>query len=94
MKLPIAQFRIVNQLRRRMRIILFLLLLASVSGVRAQDTINLMNGQLLSGKVIGQSTMEIRYLVPRRGKLVERTEPTDGVFSVTDSLPDACSSTH
>ena len=69
-----------------MRIILFLLLLASFSGARAQDTINLMNGQLLNGKVIGQSTFEIRYLVPRRGKLVERTEPTDGVFSVKDSL--------
>jgi len=69
-----------------MRIILFFLLLMAGYGVQAQDTINLMNGQLLSGKVIGQSTMEIRYLVPRRGKMVERTEPTDGVFSVTDSL--------
>ncbi|MEO8734427.1 MAG: hypothetical protein ABI373_08855 [Flavobacteriales bacterium] len=69
-----------------MRIILFLLLLATISSARAQDTINLMNGQLLNAKVIGQSTMEIRYLLPRHGKMVERTEPTNGVFSVTDSL--------
>lgn len=69
-----------------MRILLFLLLLATLTGARAQDTINLMNGQVLGGKVVGQSTLEIRYLVPRRGKMVERTEPTNGVFSVTDSL--------
>lgn len=54
--------------------------------VSAQDKINLMNGQVLEGRVVGQSSLEIRYLVPRKDLLVERTEPTSGVFSVTDSL--------
>ena len=69
-----------------MRILLPIFLLFLMSGVQAQDKINLMNGQVLDGKVIGQSTLEIRYLVPRKQKLVERSEPTSGVFSVTDSL--------
>ena len=57
-----------------------------MSGVQAQDKISLMNGQVLEGKVIGQSTLEIRYLVPKRHKMVERSEPTSSVFSVTDSV--------
>lgn len=51
----------------------------------AQDKINLMNGQVLGGKVIGQGSLEIRYLVPGKKRMQERTEPTSGVFSVTDS---------
>ncbi|MCC6839988.1 MAG: hypothetical protein IT230_07505 [Flavobacteriales bacterium] len=54
--------------------------------VHAQDKINLMNGQVLEGKVVGQSSLEIRYVVPKKQRLVERSEPTSGVFSVTDSL--------
>jgi hypothetical protein len=68
---------------------LFLLipaLLAAV-GLSAQDNILLMNGRVITGKVLGQSTLEIRYLVPN-GKAPprERQEPTEDVFSVTDSL--------
>ncbi|MCB0772082.1 MAG: hypothetical protein KJZ58_05625 [Flavobacteriales bacterium] len=67
--------------------ILPLVLLFLFSGVAgAQDKINLMNGQVLEGKVVGQSTLEIRYLVPKKDRWVERAEPTSGVFSVTDSL--------
>lgn len=51
----------------------------------AQDKISLMNGQEFTAKVIAQSTLEIRYLVPKGRLLVERSEPTEGVFSVTDS---------
>jgi len=61
-----------------------LFLFSGVAG--AQDKINLMNGQVLEGKVVGQSTLEIRYLVPKKDRWVERAEPTSGVFSVTDSL--------
>lgn len=52
----------------------------------AQDKINLMNGQILEGRVLGQSTLEIRYQVRKGERLIERTEPTESVFSVTDSL--------
>lgn len=71
-----------------MRNLLFSLLAVLLGGVHlhGQDKINLMNGQVLDGKVIGQSSLEIRYLVPKKSRLVERTEPTSGVFSVTDSL--------
>lgn len=69
-----------------MRILLPVLLFLFSCVAGAQDKINLMNGQVLEGKVVGQSTLEIRYLVPKRGRLIERTEPTSGVFSVTDSL--------
>lgn len=52
----------------------------------AQDRINLMNGQVIEGRVLGQSTLEIRYQVRKGERLLERSEPTEGVFSVTDSL--------
>ena len=68
-----------------MRILLLVPLLVGLSAVHAQDKINLMNGQVLDGKVIGQSSLEIRYLAPGR-HTKERSEPTSGVFSVTDSL--------
>ncbi|MGB3527171.1 MAG: hypothetical protein WBB32_14515 [Flavobacteriales bacterium] len=69
-----------------MRILLFLSLMLCLATVRAQDKINLMNGQVLEGQVIGQSSLEIRYLVPHKHKRVERAEPTSSVFSVVDSL--------
>lgn len=66
---------------------LFLLLFLPL-GLRssAQDKINLMNGQIVEGRVLGQSTLEIRYQVRKGDHLIERSEPTEGVFSVTDSL--------
>lgn len=69
-----------------MRVLLLAFLLVSAGLASSQDKINLMNGQVLEGKVIGQSTLEVRYLVPKKFKMVERSEPTSGVFSVTDSL--------
>ena len=69
-----------------MRIALATFLLLSLASASAQDRINLMNGQVLGGKVIGQSTLEIRYVVEHGHRMVERAEPTDGVFSVVDSL--------
>jgi hypothetical protein len=68
-----------------MRVLLLAILGLMLCGAQAQDKINLMNGQVLEGKVVGQSTLEIRYLVPRKNRMVERAEPTSGVFSVTDS---------
>ncbi len=51
------------------------------------DRILLMNGEIIETKVLGQSTLEIRYLeFPRKGVAKERSEPTENVFSVTDSL--------
>jgi hypothetical protein len=57
------------------------------AGMRAQDNILLMNGRVVTGRVVGQSTLAVRYLVPD-GKVPprERQEPTEDVFSVTDSL--------
>lgn len=53
----------------------------------AQDRILLMNGELIQAKVIGQSTLEVRYLeTHKNGTVKERAEPTEAVFSVTDSL--------
>lgn len=67
-----------------------LLLLLAMVGLRhgqAQDRILLMNGETVEGKVLGQSTLEVRYLQTRKnGKVRERAEPTEEVFSVTDSL--------
>ncbi|MBP9080418.1 MAG: hypothetical protein KBF80_09235 [Flavobacteriales bacterium] len=57
-----------------------------VLAAHAQDKINLMNGQVLEGRVIGQSSLEVRYVVPGKSRMVERSEPTPSVFSVTDSL--------
>ena len=54
---------------------------------QAQDSILLMNGRVLTGKVLGQSTLEVRYLgLGKHGSTKERSEPTEDVFSVTDSL--------
>lgn len=69
-----------------MRTSLLVLLAAYAAGLSAQDKISLMNGQELTGKVIAQSTLEIRYLVPRKNRSVERSIPTTSVFSVTDSV--------
>ena len=58
-----------------------------VGKAQAQDHILLMNGETIDGKVIGQSTLEVRYIATRKnGQLRERAEPTEEVFSVTDSL--------
>lgn len=54
--------------------------------LHAQDTLLLMNGQKVGGRLLGQSTLDIRYEVLKNGKRVERREPTVDVFSVTDSL--------
>lgn len=51
-----------------------------------QDRILLMNGQELKGRVLGQSTLQVRYLETHKGSLLERQEPTESVFSVTDSV--------
>lgn len=46
-----------------------------------------MNGEVISAKVLGQSTLEVRYLETRKnGLLRERAEATENVFSVIDSL--------
>jgi len=51
------------------------------------DRILLMNGQIIEARVLGQSTFEVRYEeLGRNGKRKERAEPTESVFSVTDSL--------
>jgi hypothetical protein len=69
-----------------MRSFLLLLVAAAAFQLAAQDRILLMSGQTIDAKVLGQSTLEIRYLDERRGKVKERAEPTENVFSVTDSL--------
>lgn len=69
-----------------MRILLLIFFTLCLATVHAQDKINLMNGQVLEGQVIGQSSLEIRYLVPNKHKRVERAEPTSSVFSVVDSV--------
>lgn len=53
---------------------------------QAKDRILLMGGQTIEGYVLGQSTLEIRYLAETRKGLRERAEPTEAVFSVTDTL--------
>lgn len=65
---------------------LFVGVLGSPVVCSAQDKINLMNGQIIEGRVLGQSTLEVRYQVKKKDRLIERSEPTESVFSVTDSL--------
>lgn len=51
------------------------------------DRILLMNGQIIETRVLGQSTLEVRYLdFGKNGRSKETAEPTENVFSVTDSL--------
>ena len=74
-----------------MRASLILLALWSLAfGVHGQslklDRILLMNGQAIDASVVGQSTLEVRYLIATGRGLRERTEPTENVFSVTDTL--------
>ncbi len=71
----------------RSLLLLSLLLVAQLTAnAQSQDRILLMNGQVIQGKVLGQSTLEIRYLMDSRRGLRERAEPTESVFSVTDTL--------
>lgn len=76
-----------------MRLLILLLAMASALLSRAQiatfkpDRVLLMNGQIIETRVLGQSTFEVRYLeFGRKGKQKERAEPTENVFSVTDTL--------
>jgi hypothetical protein len=70
-----------------MRSLLFFLALVPALQLAAQDRILLMSGHTIDAKVLGQSTLEIRYLDEKSsGRIVERREPTENVFSVTDSL--------
>lgn len=72
------------------RSLLLLLLLPVMAAAAAQytppDRIDLMNGQVIPGRVLGQSTLEVRYELLKGHRWVERAEPTESVFSVTDSL--------
>jgi len=70
------------------RALLFLLLSFPFwNTAEGQDRIFLMNGEIISAKVLGQSTLEVRYLETRKnGLLRERAEATENVFSVIDSL--------
>ncbi|MEO8591528.1 MAG: hypothetical protein ABI432_19260 [Flavobacteriales bacterium] len=71
-----------------MRYLLLLLALCAIGRhAAAQDRILLMNGEIIETHVLGQSTLEIRYLeLGKNGRTKERSEPTEGVFAVTDSL--------
>jgi len=71
-----------------MRSLLLCLILALASNQGCtQDSILLMNGTVIKAKVLGQSTLEVRYEeFGRKGSVRERQEPTHDVFSVTDSL--------
>lgn len=82
-----ALFAMLPNLALPMRLLLPLLFIV-LSGptANAQDHILLMNGQVINAQVVGQSTLEVRYLAKRKGSLLERREPTENVFSVTDSL--------
>jgi hypothetical protein len=59
---------------------------ASLAQAQRADRILLMNGQVIDARVVGQSTLEVRYLIETGRGLRERSEPTEGVFSVTDTL--------
>jgi hypothetical protein len=68
------------------RSLLLPLLLALPAVFHGQDRILLMNGQTIETRVLGQSSLEVRYRVKKGDRLLERSEPTESVFSVTDSL--------
>lgn len=65
--------------------LLLLLLTRDVRG-QAKDRILLISGETIDAQVLGQSTLEVRYLMKTRRGLRERSEPTESVFSVTDTL--------
>ncbi|MBL8000906.1 MAG: hypothetical protein JNL05_02985 [Flavobacteriales bacterium] len=68
-----------------MRRLLLLSMFLLGTGLAAQDRILLMNGQEIQGRVLGQSTLEIRFMLDVKGKQRLEKEPTESVFSVTDS---------
>ena len=52
-----------------------------------QNKILLMNGQTIeTPRLLGQSTLEIRYQQKKKDRLLLRDEPTENVYSVIDSL--------
>jgi hypothetical protein len=64
----------------------FVVAIAGMAQGTAQDRILLMNGQIIEARVLGQSSLEVRYEeLGRKGRVKERSEPTSSVFSVTDS---------
>lgn len=66
--------------------VLTTLLLLAVFSCSAQDKINLMNGSSLDGRVIGASSLSIRYqFVKKSGKMKLDEVPTERVFSTVDS---------
>lgn len=75
-----------------MRLYLVFLALTAAAVSLAQepyrpDRILLMNGEIIRTRVLGQSTLEVRYQeFGKNGRVKERSEPTESVFSVTDSL--------
>ncbi len=73
-----------------MRYFVFAVFILVISTVHAQDNsdrILLMNGRVINARVLGQSTLGIRYqLLTRKNVLKEYEEATVDVFSVTDSL--------
>ncbi len=75
-----------------MRFLLVPVLLSAALSSLAQepfrpDHILLMNGEIIDTRVLGQSTLEVRYLeFGKNGSTKERAEPTESVFSVTDSV--------
>ena len=69
-----------------MRLLFVLFFAVPALTAHAQDRILLMNGQTIETRVLGQSSLEIRYQVKKKDRLLERAEPTESVFSVTDSL--------
>jgi len=70
------------------RVVFLVLATGAVAGdLSAQDSILLMSGQTIPAKVIAQSTLEVRYKeFGKNGRVKERAEPTENIFSVTDSL--------
>ncbi|MBL7964479.1 MAG: hypothetical protein JNM31_11635 [Flavobacteriales bacterium] len=66
------------------RLLLPFLLLPMLAA--AQDRILLMSGHVVDCRLLGASTLEIRYEIQRKDKLLTRTEPTENVFSTRDSL--------
>lgn len=68
------------------RSLLLLSLALSALAALSQDRILLMNGQTIDARIIGQSTLEVRYALIKGTRSKERSEPTENVFSTTDSL--------
>lgn len=63
--------RLLPRMKHACHALLILLVFATGRSAVAQDRILMMNGEIHEGRVLGQSTLEVRYLQQRKNGLLK-----------------------